>query len=350
MKAFACPVCRSLVFFENDRCFTCDTELGYSRADADLVAVGSSELVRCANHALAMCNWLAAPDAAQGLCDCCALTRTRPSDDDAAGLAAFARTESAKRRLVYQLDHLHLPITPRTVAAPEADGADGVGGLAFDLLSSEHAPVTTGHADGVITIDMAEGDDPHREALRVKLAEPYRTLLGHLRHETGHWYWYVLVDGTPYLDRFRDLFGDEREDYGQALKSHYASNSDDWVGTHVSNYAASHPWEDWAETFAHYLHIRDTSETAAAWGLHTDGPDLDLSLTWDAQLDVDPVEAPDSFDELARSWIALKMVLNQLNRSMGSDDLYPFTLTPVVLDKLRFAHVVISSYRTSAGA
>lgn len=345
MKAFACPVCRSLVFFANDRCFTCNTELGYSRAEAELVAVETSGLIRCANQSIANCNWLAEPDAPGGLCSCCALTRTRPNDADRAALAAFALTEAAKRRLIYQLDHLDLPTTPRVQSPADTDS---VGGLAFDLLSSENEPVTTGHADGVITIDLAEGDDPHREALRIKLAEPYRTLLGHLRHETGHWYWYVLVDGTPYLDRFRDLFGDERVDYAESLQQHYGSSgsdADDWMGTHVSNYAAAHPWEDWAETFAHYLHIRDTSETAAAWGLRIDGPDLDLSLAWDAQLDVDPVEDPDSFDELARSWLALKTVLNQLNRSMGSEDLYPFNLTPVVLDKLRFAHVVITSYR-----
>ena len=195
MKAFACPVCRSLVFFENDRCFTCNTELGYSRADAELVAVERCGLAHCTNRQIAQCNWLTDPERNGGLCDCCALTRTRPADDDLAGLAAFALTEAAKRRLVYQLDHLGLPTTPRT--------EDPDRGLAFDLLSSENEPVTTGHADGVITIDMAEGDDPHREALRIKLAEPYRTLLGHLRHEIGHWYWYVLIEGTPYLDRFR---------------------------------------------------------------------------------------------------------------------------------------------------
>ncbi len=135
--------------------------------------------VRCANATIADCNWVPTGDGP--LCDCCALTRTRPADTDPAGLAAFARVEAAKRRLVFQLDELGLP-------------TDGV---VFDLLSSAEEPVTTGHADGVVTIDLAEGDDPHREALRVQLAEPYRTLLGHLRHETGHWYWTVLVRAGP---------------------------------------------------------------------------------------------------------------------------------------------------------
>ena len=340
MRAFACDNCRSLIFFDNDRCFTCGRELGFDRAHGELVSLPVPDKVRCANHEIARCNWLVDAVDAGALCHSCELTRTRPSDDDTAGLAAFVLTEDAKRRLVYQLDHLGLPSTTRD--------EDPDNGLAFDLLSSEQQPVTTGHADGVITIDMAEGSDPHREELRVKLAEPYRTLLGHLRHEIGHWYWMVLVDGSPFLDRFRDLFGDERVDYGEALQSHYGGNGSDWSDTHVSHYAAAHPWEDWAETFAHYLHIRDTIETASAWGVHVDGPDLELKLAWDAQLEVDPSEDVDTFDELARSWIALKLVLNQLNRSMGKDDLYPFTLTPTVLEKLRFVHVVVTSHRGAA--
>ena len=133
----------------------------------------------CANAEVARCNWLV--DAPGLLCGSCALTRTRPADADIDALAAFADAEAAKRRLVYQLDDLGLP-------------TDGV---AFDLLSSAEEPVTTGHADGVVTIDLAEGDDAHREALRVQLAEPYRTMLGHLRHETGHYYWTVLVEPDP---------------------------------------------------------------------------------------------------------------------------------------------------------
>ena len=338
MRAFACDNCRSLLFFENDRCFTCGNEQGFDRSAGELVSLGNSPLSRCANAGLIGCNWLADPTRHGGLCHSCRLTRTRPADSDLAGLAAFNLTESAKRRLAYQLDHLGLPTTPR------AD--DPKGGLAFDLLSSANQNVITGHADGVITIDLAEGDDPHREAMRVKLAEPYRTMLGHLRHETGHWYWQVLVDGTPFLDRFRDLFGDERENYSDALQEHYGKPDDNaWADTHVSHYAAAHPWEDWAETFAHYLHIRDTTETASWYGLKVDGPDLDLAVSWDAQIRVDPDEDVDNFDELARSWIALKLVLNQLNRSMGKEDLYPFTLTPTVLDKLRFVHVVVTSHR-----
>lgn len=246
MRAFACPVCRSLVFFENDVCLTCNTSLAYERESQLLVERGGRDY--CRNHEIAGCNWLADPSTGN-YCRCCLLTRTRPADGDTDALAAFARTEAAKRRLIFQLDYLGLPTTPR------AEDPDH--GLTFDLLSSAAEHVITGHASGVITIDLAEGDDPHREAMRVKLAEPYRTMLGHLRHETGHWYWDVLINDSPFLDRFRDLFGDERADYQQALKDHYGRGTDanDGVGTHVSHYAAAHPWEDWAETFAHYLHI-----------------------------------------------------------------------------------------------
>ncbi|WP_375477764.1 putative zinc-binding metallopeptidase [uncultured Jatrophihabitans sp.] len=346
MRAFACGTCRSLVFFDNDRCLTCGSSLAYDRGRQDLVVVAADEPRRCANRVIANCNWLlddgpsavATGSAGGRLCGSCALTRTRPADDDLAGMAAFALAEGAKRRLVYQLDHIGLPTTPRAV--------DPEHGLAFDLLSSVAEPVTTGHASGVVTIDLAEGDDPHREALRVQLAEPYRTMLGHLRHEIGHWYWDVLVDGTPFLDRFRELFGNEQRDYAEALQEHYGKPPGiDWMDTHVSHYAAAHPWEDWAETFAHYLHIRDTTETAAAWGVRVGGPDLDLSLASNANLDVEPDEHVATFEELAQSWIALEMALNALNRSMGKDDLYPFRLTPAVLTKMRFVHVVVTSVR-----
>lgn len=336
MRAFACPSCRSLVFFENTRCVTCQSSLAYDRAAGEIVVV-TDENARCRNQMVAGCNWLAGEEL-NGYCGSCWLTRTRPSGDDAGSQDSYLRTEAAKRRLVYQLDHLGLPVTPR------AD--DPEHGLAFDLLSSRDQKVITGHNSGVITLDLAEGEDPHREALRVQLAEPYRTLLGHLRHEIGHWYWDVLVDGTGFLDGFRDLFGDDRVNYGQALKEHYSTPVDDaWVRTHVSNYAASHPWEDWAETFAHYLHIRDTMDTANAWGVRVDGPDLDLNLAWNARLDVEPDDQMESFDELAQTWIAFAMATNALNRSMGKDDLYPFRLPPAVLEKMRFVHVVVTSHR-----
>jgi hypothetical protein len=321
MRSFSCPTCAHLVFFENFSCLNCGTELGYARADRTLVAVGAA--ARCANAGIAHCNWLADPGAP--LCGCCALTRTRPADPDRAGMAAFARVEAAKRRLVHQLDGLGLP-------------TDGV---LFDLLSSAEQPVITGHADGVVTIDLAEGDDPHREALRVQLAEPYRTLLGHLRHETGHWYWTLLVEPDPVP--FRALFGDERADYAAALERHYGGTPPaGWEETAVSTYATAHPWEDWAETFAHYLHIRDTLQTAGAFGLVVGGPDA----VTETPLAAAPTEAdPTSFAEVVDTWLPLTYALNAVNRSMGKDDLYPFYLSALVLEKLRFVHDAVVDRR-----
>jgi hypothetical protein len=341
VRAFVCAHCGALIFFENSVCITCGSALGYVRQLADLVVLspdadgrlsyrglGDQPLHPCANLTLATCNWLAPADAPSGLCECCQLTRTRPSDQDLVGLAEFARTEAAKRRLVFQLDQLGLPTTSRSV--------DPEHGLAFDLLSSVSAPVTTGHDSGVITIDLAEGDDPHREALRISLDEPYRTVLGHLRHEIGHWYWDVLVDGSDALPACRELFGDDRADYSEALQAHYARPMTDWRQNFVSAYASAHPWEDWAETFAHYLHIRDTIQTAAAYGVAIDGPDL---VTRPAlPLTADPASTPGDFDDLIRTWLPLTFALNAVNRSMGKDDLYPFVLSPRVLEKLRFVH------------
>jgi hypothetical protein len=323
MRSFCCPSCRHLVFFENFGCLNCGTQLGYARAAHTLVAVDATAPARCANARIADCNWVPTGDGP--LCDCCALTRTRPADTDPAGMAAFARVEAAKRRLVFQLDELGLP-------------TDGV---TFDLLSSAEEPVTTGHTDGVVTIDLAEGDDPHREALRVQLAEPYRTLLGHLRHETGHWYWTVLVQPDP--EPFRALFGDERADYAAALERHYrAEPPAGWAETAVSTYASAHPWEDWAETFAHYLHIQDTLQTAGAFGMVVGGPDA----VTETPLTATPGETdPTSFAQIIDTWLPLTYALNAVNRSMGNDDLYPFYLSALVLEKLRFVHDAVRGRR-----
>ena len=267
------------------------------------------------------------------MCSCCALTRTRPDDTDRDGLAAWLITETAKRRLIFQLDELHLPTTSRTV--------DPEGGLAFDLLSSARESVITGHDRGVITIDLAEGDASHREHMRVSLGEPYRTMLGHLRHETGHWYWEILIENSPLQQEFRRLFGDETRDYNEALTEHYGKpDTGDWTADHVSHYAASHPWEDWAESFAHYLHIRDTIETSASWGITVAGPAAPVSST--VALDSEPADTEtDSFHDVIATWLPLTYALNAINRGMGQNDLYPFVLTPPVLDKLRFVHHAI---------
>jgi hypothetical protein len=352
MRAFGCDVCGNLLVPENSVCVSCGTAQGFSPAAMRLVPVDGRQ--QCANLGPAGCNWLV-DDADGPLCRSCRLTRTRPAEDDPEGLAAWATTETAKRRLVYQLLDLGLQVRPWS-AGP---GPDGVPGLAFDLLSSTRTAVTTGHADGVVTIDLAEGQDAHREAMRVQMGEPYRTLLGHLRHETGHYYWQVLAHG-PALDRLRETFGDERADYGQALQRHYAEGPPaGWAQEHVSAYATAHPWEDWAETFAHYLHLRDTLQTAAAYGMVVTGPDLpgrdlpDRDPAALVALPLDDAGRDRPFDELVATWLPLSYALNAVNRSMGKGDLYPFVLTPAVIGKLALVHDLVQDRaqdRTQVGA
>jgi hypothetical protein len=327
MRSFTCGNCGQLVFFENSLCLRCSTPLAFVPSRLELVALtGQDEtwdLRRCANFELARCNWALEPGEPGPLCRSCALTRTRPSDDDPDGLARFAGAETAKRRLLFELLDLKLPVDPER--------------LRFDLLSSRLGPVTTGHADGVITIDLAESDDAEREQRRLQLGEPYRTVLGHFRHEIGHYYEPILVDGQGQREAARELFGDERTDYGAALKRHYeAGPPEDWNERFVTAYATMHPWEDWAETFAHYLHIRDTLQTAEAYGLIVTGPSESTDPSLTALPPADPGSRP--FWAILDEWLPLTYALNAVNRSMGSGDLYPFTLAATVIDKLSFVH------------
>ena len=336
MRDFHCPKCGQRLAFENSACLSCGSALGFSleqmallviaeggdAGQAGFVSAGEYEL--CANRHIAKCNWLVPTHHPGGLCTSCALTLERPNDADTEGLVAFARAEAAKRRLVAELHELKLPIVGRD--------RDADYGLGFRLLSSAHEKVFTGHKNGVITLDLAEGDDVHREQLRVEMDEPYRTLLGHFRHEIGHYYFYRLI--TPSSDnlaRFNELFGDPDADYQEALDRHYRDGAPEgWRESYVSSYATMHPAEDWAETFAHYLHIRDALDTSAWCGL------APASATYDRT----PL-GPSAFPTIIEMWLPLSWSLNMVNRSMGHDDLYPFVLPVAVLDKMQFVHTVI---------
>ncbi|BDB43194.1 hypothetical protein Mkiyose1665_41020 [Mycobacterium kiyosense] len=336
MRDFSCPNCGQRLTFENSACLNCGSALGFSldqmallviakqEEDSDHAgAVAAAEYQLCANLYVAECNWLVPVDPPGTLCESCALTIERPHDGDTVGLAEFARAEAAKRRLVAELHEMKLPIIGRD--------QDPDYGLAFRLLSSAHENVITGHENGVITLDLAEGDDVHREQLRVEMEEPYRTLLGHFRHEVGHYYFYRLIRTPEYLQRFNELFGDPDADYQAALDRHYSEGAPDgWEETYVSSYATMHPAEDWAETFAHYLHIRDTLDTSASCGL------APAAATFDR-----PPLGPSAFPTIIEMWLPLSWSLNMVNRSMGHDDLYPFVLPPAVLDKMQFVHTVI---------
>jgi hypothetical protein len=341
MRDFTCPNCGQHLAFENSQCLSCGSALGFSLDEGALLvivpgedsghagAVDDSGYRLCANLYAAECNWLVKTDGGPReaeLCASCQLTRTRPNDADTEAMAAFAVAEKAKRRLIVELVDLKPPIIGRN--------EDPQYGLAFDLLSSTNEKVVTGHEDGVITVDLAEGDDVHREQLRIAMDEPYRTLLGHFRHEVAHSYFHRLIGSSAeFLAQFRELFGDPDTDYQAALQRHYTNGPPgDWNDTCVSSYATAHPAEDWAESFAHYLHIRGTLDTAAAFGLAPAGATFERRVL-----------GPSAFDTLIQMWLPLAWALNMVNRSMGRDDLYPFVLPTPVMEKLRFIHNVIDA-------
>ncbi len=359
MKIFHCDHCDQLVFFENTKCLHCGHLLAFL---PDLMEIGSLEpdgadqwvsplpaasgrrYRLCANYQDAqVCNWTVAADDPQPLCLSCRLTRVIPDLSVAGHKEAWYRLELAKRRLMYTLFSLGLPVVPKS---------EDERGIAFEFKADgaeDEAPVLTGHADGVITINVAEADDAERERRRRELGEPYRTLLGHVRHEIGHYYWDRLIAGGESVDGFRALFGDERQDYAEALRHHYANGpAADWQERHVTAYASVHPWEDWAETWAHYHHMTDSLETAAACGLslrprQPGEPSL-------AKVPASAGTASGPFDRLIDSWYPLTYVLNNLNRAVGVPDGYPFVLPGPAVDKLRFVHDVIVANRRPAAA
>ena len=348
MKLSLCETCGNMLHFENSLCLRCGAPLGFIPETMDLRALVAhddgtmapkarpDERWRpCTNAAEAGCNWLAPLDAPEGFCTACRLNRTIPDLSVPGNQEKWRAIECAKRRLVYALLRLNLPLTSHK--------DDAERGLAFDFLAdTADEPVMTGHADGLITINIAEADSPERERRRVELGEPYRTMLGHLRHEVGHYYWDLLVRDGGRTRASRDMFGDEREDYGEALQRHYENGPPpDWQEAHVSAYATMHPWEDFAETWTHYLHMVDTLDTAASFGLAvdpevTDDPDASTVIAFD------PYRAR-GIERLVGAWIPLTVAVNSLNRSMGQPDLYPFTLSPPAITKLGFIHELVHS-------
>lgn len=356
MKLFECQSCGQLLYFENSTCLRCGNRLGYlpdfqvlsalSPAGNDRwrpLATPDTEWLLCANAVGDACNWMVPAGQGGPFCTACRLNRTIPDLSQERNRDLWRKLEIAKRRLVYGLMRLGLRIVGRD--------EDAAAGLAFDFLAEpdprfrESAQVMTGHAHGLITINVAEADDAEREGQRQQMAEPYRTIVGHFRHEIGHHYWERLVRDGHWLEPFRALFGDERQDYGDALNTHYnAGPPPNWMERHVSTYAAAHPWEDWAESWAHYMHIVDTLETADALRISVapragQDPDLATRIDFDAYREKD-------FDTIVRAWLPLTYAVNSLNRAMGQPDLYPFVLTPAVLDKLRFVHELIGASRS----
>jgi hypothetical protein len=337
------------LFFENSACMNCQAQVGYCVETADLVAlpdgVGSQDaplelilsggraerFVHCKNFAEQdACNWLVKLSDQQPYCQSCRLTEVIPDLADSSNRAAWVEIERAKRRLLYTLYALKLPVATKI--------EDAEVGLTFRFLrSTETEKVMTGHNEGVVTLNIAEADAAFRENMREKMGEAYRTVLGHLRHEIGHYYWDRLIRNRASVPAFRKLFGDEQQSYQDAVTRHYEQGPPaNWSESFISAYATMHPWEDWAETWAHYMHMVDTLETAKSHGLTVRIPGKDAAT----QVSTDSLAFRD-FESLSAGWHAVTLALNNLNRSMGMKDVYPFVLSPPVQQKLRFVHDVI---------
>jgi hypothetical protein len=346
MKLFKCQHCGQLVYFENDHCENCSHRLGFLAVGTTLsalepdgaswmaLAAGQGDRFRfCANAGLGACNWLIPEPSDEALCVACRHNLIIPDISLPENLPHWQKLEQAKHRLIYSLLRLGLPLANR------AD--DPVHGLAFEFLAvaPDTPKVMTGHDNGLITLALSEADDAERERMRQQMGETYRTLLGHFRHEVGHYYWDVLVRDGGRLGACRALFGDDNQDYDQALQRHYQQGFPrDWQQHFISSYASSHPWEDFAETWAHYLHIVDTLEMGAAFGLRVGPWIADGALA--SALDFDPY-GPGPVARLIDAWLPLVFAVNSLNRAMGQPDLYPFVLTPEVVRKLGFIHDLV---------
>jgi len=351
MHNFECTNCGGKIFFANDFCLNCELKTGF---DPELIAMVSLRQVPgtddyqvvqdgkngpprrlCANAPHGACNWLADARSAEGLCSACELNDMIPDLAVPENLTAWQDLERAKKRLIYSLLRFGLPVDATQL---------GKGRLTFNFVRGK----MTGHLNGVITINIMEADSVERERRRQYFDEPYRSLLGHLRHESGHFYWNVLVEDTNHIDEFRSLFGDERTDYSASLARHHDRGPPaGWENQFVSAYASAHPWEDWAETWAHYIHMVDAVETAQAEGIEPRAAGILFGFKWPFKK-YDTYRA-DSFQSLKEHWIPLTIALNRLNRSMGHDDFYAFATPADAYRKIAFIHRVVRECNTGVG-
>lgn len=344
MKIFECGNCAHPLYFENEHCEKCGHLTGYSSTTSTMLTFDPSKFPLisdrkgkafkyCENKNLGVCNWLIPAEEDHEFCPACELNRTIPDLSDAENFPKWQKLEVAKHRLVYQLLKLELAIPPQETN-PEI-------GLSFDFISRQgDDQIMTGHANGLITILLSEADSVHREQMRKQMSEPYRTLIGHFRHEVGHYFWDRLVaNNEKRLAEFRNLFGDDSVDYGEALKTYYQTGAPaNWQESFISQYASSHAWEDWAETWAHYLHIMDMAETAFYYGISVNPDVKEKSLR--GSFTFDPYEKRD-FEKIYQNWAPISFAINSLNRSMGVPDAYPFVVSSAVVTKMKFIHTLI---------
>lgn len=325
MRIFTCPDHDEALFFQNTACAG-GTEVAY---DPDRGAFVSG-FTPCANRAQIACNWIAEGNG--GLCRACAMTEVIPDTSTPQNLALWAEAELAKRWVLANLSRWGW-----FTAAD--DGRRPVFRLLSEQTGGGEALVTMGHADGIVTINVTEADPAERVRRRVELGEPLRTVIGHFRHELGHFFFERLSERPGFVEAFRETFGDERADYAAALKRHYDQGAPaGWQQTHISAYSTAHPHEDWAECFAHLLHLADIVDSFVASGLRSDdapAPDYDPYAERDA-------------DRLITFGAELGIALNHVNRSMGLVDIYPFVLTPPIRAKLAFVHGQMHAARPEA--
>ena len=355
MKTYACQ-CGARLHFENSLCLSCQHDLGFlpdARALSALepldesrwrAAVNQRVYRKCKNYYQHhVCNWMVPEGDSQAFCFSCRLSEIIPDLSNPGNIKLWNRIERAKRRLLYSLLLLELPIIGKQ--------EDPQHGLAFRLMEDQgfsefvqvmpmQDRVITGHNSGTITLNIAEADPVSRELARTSVQERYRTLLGHFRHESGHYYWDLLLRNSPRIGEFRVLFGDERSDYDSVLQAYYAAGpAPGWQTRWISAYASAHPWEDWAETWAHYLHMIDTLETASDYGFELgdggsrSGSTPQFSAAYLATI---------SINDLVYEWSKLSVALNDLNRSMGLADAYPFVLSDIITEKLAFVHATVA--------
>ena len=347
MKIFQCGHCNHAVFFENNSCENCGHLTGFRDLDRQMLTfnplgddmISDREEVEykyCKNKDYDVCNWVIEKNNPEDFCNACQLNRTIPNLTDLKNFEKWQNLEIAKHRLIYQLQKIGLPL-PSKIKNKK--------GLCFDFVAQQNNPkLMTGHSNGVITILLREADSVLREQMRKHFFEPYRTLIGHLRHEVGHYFWERLVKtNTIILTEFRTTFGDERLNYGDALQSYYRVGAPTkWQESFISNYATSHPWEDWAETWAHYLHIMDMLETAYFFGINV--KPIDKKKDMKAKATFDPYNIED-FDVIIKTCVPLSFAVNSINRAMGVPDVYPFVIAPSVVKKLKFIHQLLLSKR-----
>ncbi|MEP6746324.1 MAG: putative zinc-binding peptidase [Bacteroidota bacterium] len=352
MKLYTCAKCQNLLYFENTVCLNCGSPVGFDAGTLSmitLVPINQKEFTNinnnkqvwrlCTNAIHATCNWIIPASQAGEFCIACSLNRTIPSLDNQENTRRWRLIEIAKHRLVFSLLRLHLPV--------EAKQGDEETGIAFDFMADTDPKkkVMTGHDNGVITLNIDEADEAQRVRHKLDLGEKYRTLLGHFRHEIGHYYWEVFFKTNHTgVERYRKVFGDESADYAQSLERYYENGVPaDWNNNFISPYATSHPWEDWAESWSHYLHLMDTLETAYNFGIVINPGKAGDDLEMQARIGRDPYNT-NSFDDIIKMWLPLTFAVNSLNRSMGHQDFYPFIISAAVIEKLRFIHEVVNAY------